>query len=138
MRSLLAVFAVAFFTLAAPSVALADVVEIGHTTMTNIVVNPCDPSDGRITITTETRWETRLQPDGTTISHFLNHSEGVSANGTRYIANRQAVTVTPEGSTTAQVEVEIRRISAGPGDNAIITITGTAPGPLTTTFRCVG
>jgi hypothetical protein len=120
------------------SVALAEVIDSGHTITTNVVTNPCDAGDGLIVITTDTRWETRLQPDGTVISHFLNHSEGVSANGTKYIANRQATTVTPAGSTTAQVEVEIRRISAGPGDNAVITVTGTVPGSLTTTIRCVG
>jgi|SRR5713101_2356590 len=124
--------------LAAGSFAQAEVTETGHTVTTNFVMNPCDPGDGLIVITTDTRWETRLQPDGSQISHFLNHSEGVSANGTIYIANRQATTVTAAGSTTAQVEVEIRRISAGPGPNALITVTGTIPGPLTTTVRCVG
>ncbi len=124
--------------LATPSVALAEVIDIGHTVTTNVVINPCDAADGPITITTDTRWETRLQPDGTLVSHFLNHSEGVSANGTMYIANRQATTTTPAGSTTATVEVEIRRVSAGPGQNAIITVTGTIPGTLTTTVRCVG
>lgn len=120
------------------SVANADVIDSGHTVTTNVVTNACDPGDGLITITTDTRWETRLQPDGTLIGHFLNHSEGVSANGTKYIANRQATTMTPAGSTIAQVEVEIRRISAGPGPNAVITVTGTVPGSLTTTIRCVG
>ena len=128
----------ALFVLASPSVALADVVEVGHTVTTNVVTNPCDPSDGLIVITTDTRWETRLQPDGSVISHFLNHSEGVSANGTKYVANRQATTETPAGSTTAEVQVEIRRISAGPGANAVIMVTGTVPGSLTTTTRCIG
>jgi hypothetical protein len=128
----------ALTVLATPSVALADVIDSGHTVMTNVVTNPCDTADGPITITTDTRWETRLQPDGTVISHFLNHSEGTSANGTKYIANRQAVVTTPAGSTTASVEIEIRRLSAGPGPNAIITITGTIPGTLTTTVRCEG
>jgi hypothetical protein len=81
---------------------------------------------------------TRLQPDGTVIGHFHNHSEGVSATGTKYIANRQATTTTPAGSSTAEVDVVIRRISAGPGSNAVITVTGTVPGPLITTIRCVG
>jgi hypothetical protein len=131
--------AVAALTLlATQSTAFADVIDSGHTVTTNVVTNPCDPADGPITITTDTRWETRLQPDGTVISHFLNHSEGVSANGTKYIANRQATTVTPAGSTVGQVQVEIRRISAGPGDNAMITVTGTVPGSLTTTIRCIG
>ena len=138
MRTVSISIAAAFFLLAAPSAAFADVVEIGHTVTTNVVTNPCDAADGPITITTDTRWETRIQPDGTVISHFLNHSEGVSANGTKYIANRQATIVTPAGSTTAQVEVEIRRISAGPGDNAVIMVTGTIPGTLTTTVRCNG
>lgn len=139
MRRLGASIAVAaLVVLATQSSALADVIDSGHTVTTNVVTNPCDTADGLITITTDTRWETRLQPDGTVISHFLNHSEGVSVNGTKYIANRQATTVTPAGSTTAQVEVEIRRISAGPGDNAVIMVTGTLPGPLTTTVRCVG
>ena len=135
---LVTMLGVALALLAMASIASAEVIDSGHTVTTNVVINPCDPGDGSITITTDTRWETRLQPDGTVISHFVNHSEGVSANGTRYIANRQATTVTPAGSTTAQVEVEIRRISAGPGDNAVITVTGRVPGPLTTTIRCVG
>lgn len=138
MRTLLISITAALFLLAIPSLALADVVQIGHTVTTNVVTNPCDAADGLITITTDTRWETRLQPDGTVVSHFLNHSEGVSANGTKYVANRQAINVTPAGSTTVQVEVEIRRISAGPGDNAVITVTGTLPGTLTTTVRCTG
>ena len=116
----------------------ADVIDSGHTVTTNVITNPCDPADGLITITTDTRWETRLQPDGTVVSHFVNHSEGVSANGTKYIANRQATNTTPAGSTTVAVDVEIRRISAGPGDNAVITITGTIPGTLTTTVTCSG
>jgi hypothetical protein len=131
LATFLAVFATA-------SVAHAEVIDSGHTVMTNAVTNPCDPSDGVIVITTDTRWVTRLQPDGTGVAHFHNHSEGVSANGTKYIANRQAINTTADGSTTAQVEVEIRRISAGPGDNAVITVTGTVPGPLTTTVRCIG
>ncbi len=131
--------AVAALTLLATrSTALADVIDSGHTVTTNVVANPCDTADGPITITTDTRWETRLQPDGTVISHFLNHSEGVSANGTKYIANRQATTTTAAGSTITVVDVEIRRVSAGPGPNAMITVTGTIPGSLITTVRCVG
>lgn len=120
----IAIVVVALTLLPTASAAFADVVDSGHTVTTNVVTNPCDPGDGLITITTDTRWETRLQPDGALISHFLNHSEGVSANGTKYIANRQATTVTPAGSTTAQVEVEIRRISAGSGP----TVSSQAPG----------
>ncbi len=139
MKRLWTSIAVAAFTLLAThSTALAEVIDSGHTTTTNIVTNPCDTADGPITITTDTRWETRLQPDGTVVSHFHNHSEGVSANGTKYIANRQAINVTPVGSTSAEVEVVIRRISAGPGDNAEIRVTGTVPGPLTTTITCGG
>jgi hypothetical protein len=128
----------ALVLLAMPGVALAEVIDSGHTVTTNVVTNPCDPADGLITITTDTRWETRLQPDGTVVSQFSNHSEGVSANGTKYIANRQAINVTPAGSTTVEVEVVIRRISAGPGDNAVIMVTGTLPGALTTTTTCRG
>jgi hypothetical protein len=124
--------------LASASVASAEVIDSGHTVMTNMNTNPCDPDDGVIVITTDTRWVTRLQPDGTVIGHFHNHSEGLSSNGTKYIANRQATTTTPDDSTTAQVDVVIRRISAGPGLNAEIRVTGTVPGPLTTTIRCVG
>ena len=130
--------ATALLALATAAVASAEVIDSGRLVSTNVVTNPCDPGDGLIVLTTDTRWETRLQPDGTLITHFVNHSEGVSANGTKYIANRQATTTTPAGSTTAEVEVEIRRISAGPGPNAMITITGTVGGSLTTTVRCVG
>lgn len=137
-RSVVTFLGVALALVAAASSASAEVVDSGHTVTTNVVVNACDPADGLITITTDTRWETRLQPDGTLVSHFVNHSEGISANGTKYIANRQATTVTPAGSTTAQVEVEIRRISAGPGDNVVIRITGTIPGTLTTNVSCSG
>jgi hypothetical protein len=139
MKRLATSIAVAALTLLAMhSTALADVIDSGHTVTTNVVTNPCDTADGLITITTDTRWETRLQPDGTVISHFLNHSEGVSANGTKYIANRQATTTTAAGSTISVVDVEIRRVSAGPGPNAVITVTGTIPGSLATTVRCVG
>jgi hypothetical protein len=131
---------VAFVTLllGLSSIAYAEVIDSGHTITMNVVTNPCDPADGLIVITTDTRWVTRLQPDGTVVAHFHNHSEGVSANGTTYVANRQAITTTSPGSPTAVVEVEIRRISAGPGDNAVITITGSIPGTLSTTIRCVG
>jgi len=139
MKRLGASIAVAALTLlATQSTALADVIDSGHTVTTNVVTNPCDTADGPITLTTDTRWETRLQPDGTVISHFLNHSEGVSANGTKYIANRQATVTTAAGSTINVVDVEIRRISAGPGPNAVITVTGTIPGSLITTVRCEG
>jgi len=131
-------FAAALLALATTAVADAEVIDSGHVVATNVVTNPCDPGDGLIVLTTDTRWETRLQPDGTLITHFVNHSEGLSANGTKYIANRQATGTTPAGSSATEVEVEIRRISAGPGPNAIITITGTIGGPLTTTVRCVG
>jgi hypothetical protein len=131
-------FAIVTVLLGMSSVAYGDVIDSGHTVTTNVVTNPCDPADGLIVITTDTRWVTRLQADGTVVAHFHNHSEGVAANGTRYIANRQAATMTAPGSTTAVVEVEIRRISTGPGDNAVITVTGTVPGSLTTTTRCIG
>ncbi|HEV8535218.1 MAG TPA: hypothetical protein VGR87_05780 [Candidatus Limnocylindria bacterium] len=124
--------------LATASVASADVVDSGHTVTSNVVTNPCDPGDGDILLTTDTRWVIRLQPDGTVVGHFHNHSVGVSANGTKYIANRQATTTAPAGSTVVEVEVEIRRISAGSGPNAVITVTGTVPGSLNTTIRCVG
>ena len=137
-RSVVTLLGVALALVATASSASAEVVDSGHTVTTNVVVNACDPADGLITITTDSHWETRLQPDGTLVSHFVNHSEGMSANGTKYIANRQATTVTPASSTTAQVEVEIRRISAGPGDNVVISITGTFPGTLTTTVSCTG
>ncbi len=132
------IFATALLAFATTAVADAEVIDSGHIVSTNVVTNPCDPGDGLIVLTTDTRWETRLQPDGTVITHFVNHSEGLSANGTKYIANRQSTGTTPSGSTATQVEVEIRRISAGPGPNATITITGTIGGALTTTVRCVG
>ena len=128
--------AVALFATA--SVAFAEVIDSGHTVTTNITTNPCGLSDGPIVLTTDSHWETRLQADGTVITHFQNHSEGVSANGTKYIANRQSTTTTSAGSTSAEAEVEIRRISAGSGQIALITIIGTFPGQLTTTVRCVG
>jgi hypothetical protein len=124
--------------LATGSAASADVVIIGHTISTGVVTNPCDTADGPITVTTDTRWETRLQPDGTLITHFVNHSSGISASGTEYIANRQATNVTPAGSTSVEFNVEIRRISEGPGQNALITISGILGGPTTTTVSCVG
>jgi hypothetical protein len=130
--------AIIVLTFGVSTAAYAEVIDSGHTVTTNVVTNPCDAADGLIVITTDTLWVTRLQPDGTVVSHFHNHSEGVSANGTKYIANRQATTTTAADSTTAQVEVEIRRISAGPGDNAVFTVTGAVPGTLTTTVRCVG
>ena len=106
MKRLGASIAVAALTLlATQSTALADVIDSGHTVTSNVVANPCDTADGPITLTTDTRWETRLQPDGTVISHFLNHSEGVSANGTKYIANRQATVTTAAGSTINVVDV---------------------------------
>src|SRR5438045_4558933 len=128
--------AVALFATA--SVAFAEVIDSGHTVTTNITTNPCGLSDGPIVLTTDSHWETRLQPDGTVITHFQNHSEGVSANGTKYIANRQATVTTAAGSTINVVDVEIRRISAGPGPNAVITVTGTIPGSLITTVRSQG
>jgi hypothetical protein len=131
-------FAAALLAFATAAVADAEVIDSGHVVSTNVVTNPCDLGDGLIVLTTDSRWETRLQPDGTLITHFVNQSEGVSANGTRYVANRQATSTTPAGSTAVEVEVEIVRVSAGPGPNAIITITGTLGGPLTTTVRCVG
>jgi hypothetical protein len=137
-RGLGTTFAIVTVLLGMSAVAYGNVIDGGHTVTTNVVTNPCDPGDGPIVITTDTRWVTRLQADGTVVAQFHNHSEGVAANGTRYIANRQATTVTPPGSTTAQVEVEIRRISTGPGDNAVIAVTGTVPGSLTTTTRCIG
>jgi hypothetical protein len=137
-RVLTAMFATALVAFATANVADAEVIDIGHVVSTSVVTNPCDPGDGLIVLTTDTRWETRLQPDGTLITHFVNHSSGVSSNGTEYIANRQATTTIAMGSTAVDVEVEILRISAGPGPNAMITITGTLGGPLTTTVRCVG
>jgi len=130
--------AIALTLLLSASVASAEVIDRGHTVTTNVATNPCDPADGPIVLTTDTRWETRLQPDGSVITHFDNHSDGVSANGTKYIANRQAIITTPAGSTTQEVEVEIRRVSAGPGPNAVITFSGSLPGTLTMTLRCVG
>ncbi len=137
-RVLITMLGVAVALFARTPVALAGVIDSGHTITTNVATNPCDPADGPIVLTTDTRWETRLQPDGSLITHFVNHSEGTSANGTKYIANRQAVVTTPAGSTAQEVEVEIRRVSAGPHPNAIITFTGTIPGTLTMTLRCVG
>jgi len=130
--------ATALLAVATTAVADAEVIDSGHVVSTNVVTNPCDPADGLIVLTTDSRWETRLQPDGTLITHFVNHSSGVSANGTEYIANRQATSTTPAGSTAVEVEVEIVRIGAGPGPNAMITVTGTLGGTLTTTVRCVG
>ena len=137
-RCITTMFATALLAFATAAVADAEVIDSGHVVSTNAVTNPCDLGDGLIVLTTDTRWETRLQPDGTLITHFVNHSSGVSANGTKYIANRQSTGTTPAGSTAVEVEVEIVRISAGAGPNAMITITGTVGGPLTTTLRCVG
>ena len=137
-RSFTTMFATTLLAFATTAVADAEVIDSGHVVSTNVVTNPCDPGDGLIVLTTDTRWETRLQPDGTLITHFVNHSSGVSANGTKYIANRQATGTTPAGSTVVDVEVEIVRVSAGPGPNAMITVTGTLGGTLTTTVRCVG
>lgn len=137
-RTLGTMLATMLAVLASAAVASAEVVDSGHTITTNVVTNPCDPDDGEILLTTDTRWVTRLQPDGTLIGHFHNHSVGVSSNGTKYIANRQATTVAPAGSTVVEVNVEILRISAGSRPNAMFTITGTVPGTLTTTIRCLG
>ena len=124
--------------LASASTARAEVIDVGDMTFTNVVTNSCDPADGPITLTTDSHFVFQLQPDGSRINHITFMSRGVSANGTRYVVNRVSVQTAPPGSTTFEVEAHLVRISNGPGDNALITITGTFPGTLTMTVRCIG
>ena len=124
--------------LATAPVASAEVVTVGHTTFTNVVTNPCDPADGPIVLTTDSYFVFKVQPDGSLENHIVFHSQGVSANGTQYVANRVSTQTAPPGSTILEIDVHLVRVSAGPGDNAMITITGTLGGPMTTTVRCVG
>jgi hypothetical protein len=124
--------------IATASVAFAEVITVGEMTFTNVVTNPCDPADGLITLTTESHFVFQLQPDGSRINHITFMSRGLSTNGTRYLVNRVSVQTAEPGSTTFEVDAHLVRISNGPGDNAMIAITGTFPGTLTMTVRCVG
>jgi hypothetical protein len=124
--------------LSSTSTASAEVIDVGNMTFTNVVTNPCDPADGPITFTTDSHFVFQLQPDGSRINHITFISRGVSTNGTSYVANRVSVQTAPPGSTTFTVDAHLLRISNGAGDNAMIEITGTIPGPLTMTVRCVG
>jgi hypothetical protein len=42
------------------------------------------------------------------ITHYVSHSEGISANGTKYIANREAIITTPAGSMTGTLTMTVR------------------------------
>jgi hypothetical protein len=124
--------------IATTSVAFAEVITVGHTTFTNVVTNPCDLADGPIALTTDSYFVFKAQPDGSFENHIVFHSQGVSGNGTQYVANRVSTQTAEPGSTIFAIDVHLVRISAGPGDNAMITITGPLSGPMTMTVRCVG
>ena len=119
-------------------VASADVVSntfvtLGPFTMFN---NPCDPSDGPLTVTVIEHRLIRVEPDGTVVTH-VNALQGtaVSANGTAYQIIRTA-TITATPGAPVVTDIYVRRISHGPGDNGMIRISGL--GTTTMTITCVG
>lgn len=129
----------AFVLLAATgSAASAEVVsnvrvELGPFTTFN---NPCDPSDGALTVTVVEHRVTRVQSDGTIVQHINAHGTAVSATGSNYEIIRTLTVVDPPGAGDVATEIFIRRISHGNGDNAQIAITGIGTTVMTT--RCVG
>jgi hypothetical protein len=118
------------------SSAAAEIVGNSRMTSTVITMNPCAPEDGPIVLTTHLHVVSHVANDGTLFHHVNIHSEGVSANGTKYIANRQNViygSLDPATSFTSR----IHRISAGSSDNAYVEIMVGSDG-TTTTVKCSG
>jgi hypothetical protein len=112
--------------------AAAEVVSNARATFVVVVTNPCAPEDGPITQTVHQHTLVRIANDGTIFTHQSVHSEGVSANGTKYIANRQNFVENAPGPAFSAT-FRIHRISAGSSDNAYIVVTITAPPPSTVT-----
>jgi hypothetical protein len=107
---------------------------VSNVRLTGLVfpTNPCAPGDGVITLTTHIHQVVRTSKDGTIFVHTNIHGEGVSTNGTKYIANRQNFVEIGPGPALS-ISFRIHRISAGSGDNAYIEVTTTAPPPSTVT-----
>ena len=78
-----------------------------------------------------------MQSDGTVVLHVNAHGTAVSATGTEYEINRTFARVDAPGPGGVTVEVFIRRISHGSGDNSLIAMTVTDNSTVVTT-RCVG
>lgn len=112
--------------------AAAEVVSNFRTTFVVVNTNPCAPGDGPITLTVHRHDVVRIANDGTVFIHRNLHGEGVSANGTKYIANRQEFVENAPGPAFSAT-IRIHRISAGSSDNAYIVMTTTAPPPSTVT-----
>ena len=109
-------------------------VELGPFTIFN---NPCDLTDGLLTVTVIEHQLTTVQSDGTVVLHVNAHGTAVSATGTEYDINRTFTSVDAPGPGGVTIEVFIRRISHGGGDNALIAMTVTDNSTVVTT-RCVG
>jgi len=138
MRALLVSLVSASLLLGNVLVASADVVSntfvtLGPFTMFN---NPCDPSDGQLTVTVTEHRLVRVEPDGTVVTQ-VNTLQGtaVSANGTEYQIMRTAKIAAAPGAPVV-TDIFVRRISHGDGDNAMIRISGV--GTTTMTVTCVG
>ena len=136
MRGTMVVLATGSLLFGLGSRAAAEVVGNFRTTGTVINANPCAPEDGPIVLTTHLHVVSKVANDGTLFHHVNIHSEGTSANGTKYIANRQNVIYGPLNTAT-NFTSRIHRISAGSSDNAYIEITVTLGG-VTTTVNCSG
>lgn len=137
MRGTMVVLATVSLLLGLGSSAAAEVVDNFRTTGTVINTNPCAPEDGPIAITTHLHVVSKVADDGT-LFHLVNiHSEGTSANGTKYIAIRHNVIYGPLGANN-NFTSRIHRISAGSSDNAYIEITVTPSGGISQTVTCSG
>src|SRR5919197_2684297 len=131
MRAMMVVLAAGSLLFGLGSSAAAEVVGNFRSTGTVTNTNPCAPEDGPIVLTTHLHIVSKVENDGT-LSHHVNiHSEGTSAIGTKYIANRQNDITGPLSPATTFTS-RIHRISAGPSDNAYIEITVTSSGMTTT------
>jgi len=103
-----------------------------------VIDNPCDASQGLLTLFVEGQQVLKTESDGTISRHFNFHGTATSAAGTEYVINQTQTWVTsPDGSFTR--EFFIRRISKGATDNALIVriIVG-PPDTVTVELKCAG
>ena len=138
VRAILAALLSALLLLGNAIAVSADVVsnvrvELGPFTTFN---NPCDPSDGPLTVTVIEHRVTRIQSDGTVVLHINAHGTAVGTNGTSYEIMRTFSQVDAPGPGGTTTEIFIRRISHGAGDNALIVMT--IAGTTLASTRCVG